>query len=143
MRAARWALAGPGAIAAWYATFFVGIITHGAVESSLCPPGEMESGMCMSSRVQMYLEILIYFFVALSAIAVVAAAAVIAPTHKRIVAWVVFATGSLAAVLFAVAADAFGQGISAVAAGFAAAFAIDRYVEHFAITATPPPTHAT
>lgn len=142
MRAVRWALAGPGAIAAWYATFLVGIITHGTVENALCPAGEMESGMCLNSRVRTYLEILIYMFVALSAIAVVSAAVDIAPSHKRIVAWVVFAAGSLAAALLATTADAYGQGISAVAAAFVATLVIDKYLRHLAATRPPRSIHA-
>ncbi len=144
MCALRWALAAPGAIAAWFVTFLVGVVTYGITESALCPAGEMESGMCLNSRVHANLKILIFLFVALSAIAVVATAVVIVPTHKRIVAWVVFVTGSLAAVIFAVETGrALGEGICAVVAGFVATFAIDRYLRHIATTAAPPLTHAT
>src|SRR2546430_406884 len=97
MKVLRWALTAPAAVAAWYATFFVGIFAHEFIEKAICPAGQMISGICMSESVQRRLDGVIVIFVAVSAIAVVGAAVATAPSHKAAVAWVVFGAGGLVA----------------------------------------------
>lgn len=125
----RWVLAAPGAIAAWYATFFFGIVAHEAAEKALCPAGKLVSGICTSDKVQQLLEVLIVIFIALSAIAVVGTAVAIAPSHKAAVAWVTFGAGAIVAVFFAFATHMYFGGTSAIATGLATTLAITMYLK--------------
>ena len=84
MKILRWFMVAPGAILAWYLVFIVGVFTFPMVEKALCPPGDMISGMCGNEKVQGQLDLLIHFFVGMSALAVVSAAATIAPSRKRV-----------------------------------------------------------
>jgi hypothetical protein len=127
MKVLRWTLVAPFAVAAWYATFFLVIVVHQAVEESACPAGQLESGSCQNERVQQLLEGVIVAFIALSAVAVVAAAAVTAPAHRVVTAWVMFGAGGLVAAYFAIATSMYVAGIAAELAGLATAAAITRY----------------
>ena len=124
MKVLRWALTAPAAVAAWYAIFFIGILAHPAIERAICPAGEMISGACINENVQRILDGVIAVFVALSAVAVVSAAVATAPSHKAVVAWVVFCAGGLLAVFFSVATHLYVAGIAALASGLATAAVI-------------------
>jgi hypothetical protein len=126
-RTLRWLLVVPAAVAAWYVVFVIGLFTHGFVGEALCPAGEMESGMCMDTRVRLILGILVHFFSALSAAAVVSTAAAVAPSLRSRTAWSAFVAGSLVALGFGLAAWAYTETVAAVATGLLTALTISRY----------------
>lgn len=129
MRTLRWLAIVPGAYIAWYLVFVSGLFIHGIVEAALCPPDEMISGMCANGRVRAALDLLIHLFVGVSAVAVVSAAVAIAPSRKKIVAWLAFSTGSAAALILAMSVDASSNGVVAIVAGLAAACLFERFLE--------------
>lgn len=124
----RWLLVVPAAVAAWYSVFVVGIFAHGYVEETLCPAGEMVSGICTNRDVQRILKVVVHAFVALSAAAVESAAVAIAPSHRNGTAWIVFAVGAVVAVVFGVATAAYTEAVAAILSGLLTAIAIIRYL---------------
>jgi len=113
----RWVLVVPAAIAAWYAVFIIGLFTHDLVENTLCPSDQLESGTCTNETVIAQLHVVVHVFVALSAVAVILAAVFVAPSHKKVVAWIALLCGATVASLFAVAAEAWSEGLVALMAG--------------------------
>jgi hypothetical protein len=65
--------------------------------------------------------LLIYLFIALSAIAVVATATILAPAHRLRVAWVSFATGATLAAILAIVSTHFLAFVVALLAGLTTA----------------------
>jgi hypothetical protein len=126
MRALRWFLIVPAAVAAWYLVFFLGLVAYGVVESRLCPDHKWVSGTCTDERVEQILEVLIDCFVAASGFVVVITAATVSPDYKPAVAWTTFVLGAVAALVFANAGEAWGQAMAAIVAGGVAVFAIGR-----------------
>ena len=122
----RWILVLPAAIAAWYLVFFAGIFVHGIVEHALCPTPEFISETCVNDRVIRILHGVIVLFVALSAVAVMLAVVITAPSEKLLMTWVAFAVGSGVAIFMAVVAKSPAEGAAAVAAGLLTALAIRR-----------------
>src|SRR5687768_12076121 len=95
----RWVVLVPAAVAAWFGVFLVGLIAYQAIEQATCPAGQMISGACVDQRVQTTLEMVIYIFVSIAAVAVETTAAITAPSHKRVVTWVTFFVGSWVALV--------------------------------------------
>ena len=126
-RLTRWLLVVPAAVFAWYLVFVVGLFTHGFVEDLLCPAGQMVSGMCTNRSVQLTLRILVYIFVALSAIAVECTAVGIAPSHRATTAWIAFVAGSGVAAALGVAGAAYGEAVVAITSGLVTVMTITRY----------------
>jgi hypothetical protein len=115
----RWVLLVPAAIAAWYAVFIAGIVVHQTIERRACPAGELVSGGCANPTVVRLLHVVVYVFVALSAVAVVATATAMAPSARRLVAGAAFVVGAGVAIWFSVTAKAYGEGAGAICAGLA------------------------
>lgn len=126
MRMLRWFMVVPGAVLAWYAVFGVGLFTYPMIESTLCPPGDMISGLCHNERVSGVLDVVIHVFVGFSALVVVLSAVAIAPARKRIVAWLAFVAGSAVTVALALSAGAASYALVAVVAGLVAALMVRR-----------------
>jgi hypothetical protein len=122
----RWISVPAACLAAWYATLIVGGYTYGRVERIICPPGDFISGTCMNATVGKFMQGWIVLFVAISGMGVVAAATWAAPTHKTLVAWLVFAVGASVAVFFAVQSTMYFGGAAAILSGAATAVAITR-----------------
>jgi hypothetical protein len=122
----RWILVPAAGLAAWYAALIVGVFTYGRVERIICPPGDFISGTCMNATVGKFMQGWIVLFVAISGMGVVAAATWAAPTHKALVAWLIFAVGASVAVFFAVQASMYFAGAAAILSGAATAVAIAR-----------------
>lgn len=99
MTAIRWILLVPIAILAWYVAFFFGIVALD-IRDSLCPSEYMVSGMCKGPFGRITMKLLMVLFSGISAIFVVASSALVAPTHKGIVAITAFVVGSGAAAIF-------------------------------------------
>ena len=94
MKIVRWILVPAAGLAAWYATFIAGAFTYGPVERIICPSGDFVSGTCMNATVGKFMQGWIVLFVAISGVGVVAASAWAAPTHKALVAWLIYAVGA-------------------------------------------------
>lgn len=122
----RWVLLVPAAVAAWFGVFLIGLVAYQATEHATCPAARMVSGQCVDPRVQSTLEIVIYIFAGISAVAVETAAAVTAPSHKALVTWLTFFFGSWVALVFGFAGNAYGQASTAIAAGLMGAVVIAR-----------------
>lgn len=120
MIALRWLLVVPAAIAAWYVTFIVGAFTYSFIEAHLCPSQDLFSGVCTSQSIRIALDVVMHVFVALSAIAVIAAAVTVAPSRKRKVAWVAFSIGAATALYFAVRTQYYTHFVAALAGGLGA-----------------------
>jgi hypothetical protein len=120
----RWLLVLPASLLAWAAVVLVGTFTHGYAETALCPPDDLVSGFCDNAKVRAKINLLLLAFVALSAIAVVAAAVATAPSRKVAVAWMSVAVGAFIAFLVAGFST---EWLSAVIAGTVAAAATTAY----------------
>lgn len=119
MNTLRWLLLAPAALAAWYAVFVLGLFSHSFVESRLCPPEELLSGFCTNATAQVWLEIIVHVFVALSALAVMTTSAIVAPGRKRSIAWLTLALGTAVAAYLGTETHEWALFASAVAGGFA------------------------
>ena len=86
----RWLVLVPSAVVAWYFAVFVSVVLReivvGRCFGSDAPPPEY----CQASWFprEFLSDALLFFGVGLSAVVVVVVAAVVAPSHKRHVAWV-------------------------------------------------------
>lgn len=126
MKILRWILVPVAGLAAWYVVAFVGLVTYGLVERAICPSGDFISGTCMNATVGKFMQGWVMLFVGMSAMGVVAAATWAAPTHKALVAWLVFVFGAAVAVFFAVQARMYFAGAVAILSGAATAVASAR-----------------
>jgi hypothetical protein len=90
----RWLLLIPAAVAAWYAALVLGVLTHQAIDDHLCPPEDVVSGECVNPVILQVLEVTIHVFAAVSAVAVICASVLVAPRHKRAVAWLCLVLGT-------------------------------------------------
>ena len=126
--AIRWLLIVPSAVAAWYFAFFVSLVLHevvvGRCLNSDAPPPEY----CQASWFprEFLHDTLVFFGVGLSAVVVVMVAAVVAPSHKRHVAWVALAAGATLAAVVGYSAGAVAEAAVAIAAGVLAAVVASR-----------------
>ena len=139
MRTIRWLLVAPFAIAAWYVVFVVGVVTYTAVEEHLCPPDQFVSGACVNDRVMTILQVVVYAFIALSAVAVVIVAVSTAPAHRDIVAWGTFVFGAALAVLVGAEGRAYGEMATAIIAGLVTTVVAVRRASN-ARPSPPPPS---
>ncbi len=149
LAAARWVLLIPVAIAAWYAVAFVGAMVYRPIEQALCPPGDWISGGCRNEDVALAMEVVMNFFIGLSALVVGVSSVVIAPAWRRRVAWIVFSVGACIAIAFGFALRTdYGMGLveshwdyvaSAVGAGLAGVLAIDHLLRRNRSNANPVP----
>ena len=122
----RWLLVVPAGILAWYAVFIAVLFTYPIVEQVLCPPGDWISRTCMNSTVSQWMKAFVLVHAGLSAVAVVVSAVAVAPSHKRVIAWLAFGAGALVALSFALAARATGEAIVAIAMGLPTAYLLAR-----------------
>ena len=101
---------------AWYFAFLLGIGMIKAI-GSLCPAEEMVSGVCIAWWAT-YAERGAYIFCAgLAAFLVVVSAAIIAPSHRVIVARVSFGLGFIVAAFMALPLGAVLEFVAATVAG--------------------------
>lgn len=111
-RRLRWALVLPAGVGAWYGVLIAGILVHGVV-------GEPIESEPSPARLHVPDAVLFPGFAALSAVAVVCAAAAVAPSHRRSVAWAAWGAGACFAGFFALEAlterDHLGAGSAALA----------------------------
>lgn len=117
----RWIGLLPAALAGWVLAFFIALAMFGWLDS-FCPPEEMVSGMCGASWYPLASQAVVCFGAGLSAFFVVGAAAWVAPSHRRVVAWVSFGVGASIAVLVGVVSGGglIAELITALASGLLA-----------------------
>ena len=124
-RVLRWIALLPVAVAGWYLAMVLGMMTLGLVDQ-FCPEGLMVSGQCTAGWYDWVQGAIFYLFIALSAVLVVLLAALIAPAHRRRVAWVAFLLGAAMAVLMALLTPSFVDLLAALVAGLATALWVQR-----------------
>jgi hypothetical protein len=114
----RWVAVVPAAVAGWWIVVVVAIALHGLV-FSFCAPEDVVSGACVAPWFLRFESALLNCSVALSAILVVLVPTVIAPAHRRLVAWGSYVSGAIVALSIGGLPI---QMIVALVAGFIAAF---------------------
>lgn len=120
MNAFRWILVVPAAIAAWYAVFVLGLSSYFFVDSHLCPPEDVVSGHCNNASTRALLHVTTHAFVAASTFAVMISTVLVAPRHKKSIAWLSFVVGTLVAAYIAGTTRAWTLFAAAFASGLAA-----------------------
>lgn len=93
----RWVLLLPALVVVWYAWLAAGLFGHVWLERSLCPPGEMVSGVCENVWVARCLGLWVKAMAAGVAASLVATAFVLAPRWRRQLALLVYGVGTVAA----------------------------------------------
>jgi hypothetical protein len=124
----RWLLLVPSAVVAWYFVFFISLVLHEVVvgrcfDSDAPPPDYCQASWFPRDFLH---EALVFFGVGLSAVVVVFVAALVAPSHKRHVAWVALAAGAALAIVAAYGAGAVAEAGVAIVAGVLAAVVVSR-----------------
>ena len=69
-----------------------------AILDALCPPDQIESGMCIAPWYDSAFDAAVCFCAALAAFLIVTLASITAPSHKRVVASVVYVIGAATAI---------------------------------------------
>ncbi len=101
MRILRWLLIVPAVFIGWYAGLLSGITVY-KINEWLCPAEYIVSGMCYAPWSSYIHEFAVIFGAMVAASLIVALPAVIAPSHRRIVASVAYTLGLMYAVYFIV-----------------------------------------
>ena len=112
----RWLLVPVAALGAWGASILIGATLLDLV-TRLCPAEQMVSGLCTAPWWPYAERTVFCVSAAIAAALVVAATTLTAPSHRRIIAIVVFLAGLAFAVFFAVAAGAYLELVAAAASG--------------------------
>jgi len=95
-RVLRFTLAPIVAVVGWFVVLFLGLAAVGVLDS-FCPPEEMVSGSCQADWYGPAVDALIVAFSGLSAVVVVLAPTLMAPSRKIAVAAVAFGCGAAVA----------------------------------------------
>lgn len=119
----RWIAVVPAALLGWWFVVLASVAIHAAV-FRLCPADEVVSGACVAPWFSHFETGLLYGSAALSAIVVVVAATVTAPSSRPLVALLAFLLGVIAALLLGGPAN---ETIVACIAGFAAVLVVGRH----------------
>jgi len=124
----RWLLLVPSAVTAWYLAFFISLALHEVVVGRCMDSDAPPPGYCQASWFPRELlhDVLVFFGVGLSAVAVVLVAALMAPTHKGRVAWIALAAGATLAMLAAYGIGAVAEAAVAIVAGGLTAVVVSR-----------------
>jgi membrane protein DedA with SNARE-associated domain len=86
----------PSTVAAWCFAFFMSVVLHEVVVGRCLDSDAPAPEYCRASwfPLEFLRDALVFFGVGLSAVAVVMVAAVVAPSHKRHVAWIALTAGA-------------------------------------------------
>ena len=125
VRCIRWLAVVPMAILAWHLSLVVGLALHSGIEA-LCPAHQMISGLCVAPWFPAAETAVFIFCAAFAAALIVTACTLVAPDHRRIVAWTVFALGALVAAYLALMTMAIWEFLAAVSAGSLSAWLVSR-----------------
>ena len=115
----RWLLVVPAAWVAWYAAVLIGFGLHSLAEA-LCPPDQVISGMCVAPWFGAVDRAIFCTGAGLAAAFIIVSCTVVAPSHCRVVTFVTLGTGSVVALVLALATDALPEFVAAVVAGLLA-----------------------
>jgi hypothetical protein len=126
MHTLRWLVLLPATAAAFYLAIAATIATHYLVEQHLCPAEDFDRGICSNRTLGVILELIKHCGAALTVIAVAGVAAIIAPSHKRLVLCAALALVLLLASYFSFAGTAGSLFAAALAGGVLAAAGILR-----------------
>jgi hypothetical protein len=121
----RWALVLPAAWAAWAIALATSIFLHGLVEA-VCPRDEVVSGHCAAPWVGPATEAIFGVGAAVAATLIVLGCTLAAPSHRRQVAALVFACGTVVALWMGTAAHAYMPLVCALVAGALTTTAVRR-----------------
>jgi hypothetical protein len=118
----------PSVVVAWYLAVFVSVVLHEIVVGACLDSDARPPEYCQAAwfPLQLLDDALIFFGVGLSAVAVVSAATLVAPSHKRPVAWVAVAAGAVLAIGMGYSAGAVAEAALAIASGVLAAVVASR-----------------
>lgn len=94
----RWLAVILSAVLAWWIAFIVGLFMMSAAER-LCPPELLISGTCNVPWWSYVVQGISSFGAALAAVLVVLVSSVVAPSHRRRVAWLTYSVGTVVAVI--------------------------------------------
>jgi hypothetical protein len=116
LRIVRWVLMIPAVVVAWFVALFLGMAMLGGL-TRMCPADQMVSGMCTASWYDDAAAAVVALGAAMAAVFIMIACTLIAPAHKRVVAVVTFAGGTLVAVGMGIPSGEYAALVAAVVAG--------------------------
>jgi hypothetical protein len=124
----RWLLLVPSAGVGWYVVFFVSLVLHDVVVGRCFSSDGPLPEYCQAPWFprEFLHDALVLFGVGTSAVVVVTVAAVVAPSHKRLVAWVALAVGAALATVMGYGSGAVAEAAVAIAAGVLTAVVVSR-----------------
>lgn len=125
----RWLAVVPVAFVAWYAVFLFGMALIIGI-GSLCPSEDIISGSCVAWWASYAERAAFIFCSGLAAFLVVVSSALVAPSHRRIVAWVSFGLGFIVAAFMSLPLSAFGELFAATVAGLVGVSFVTRFLLH-------------
>ncbi len=121
----RWLAVVPTAILAWHMALLVGLALYSGLEA-LCPAEQKVSEICIAVWFASAESGVFIFSAAFAAALIVTSCTLIAPDHRRVVAWTTFALGTLAAAYLALETMAIWEFVAAVVAGSISAWLLSR-----------------
>ena len=124
----RWFFLVPSAVAAWYFAVLISAVLYSIVVMPCRDSDVPLPEFCEASWFPLeFLDGAIVFFgIGLSAVLVVAVAAIVAPARKAHVAWVSLAAGAIVATVMAYDTGAVAEAAAAIASGVLAAIVVSR-----------------
>jgi hypothetical protein len=124
----RWILVIPSAIVAWYFAFLVGATLFVSLVGPCFDTDAPQPQFCEATWFEPMRRGLFFFGVGLSAILVVVASAIMAPSHRSAVAWIAAGAGTVMASVMGFRAEAIAEAVVAIACGTLAAFFLPRFL---------------
>jgi hypothetical protein len=120
----RWILVVPSALVAWYFAFLVSVFAYllGPCMNTDAP----QPRFCEAAWFDAFKRGEILYGVGLSAVLVVAASAVMAPSHRTAVAWTAVGIGTIVASVMGYRAERFAEALVAIACGVLTALFVSR-----------------
>ena len=100
----------------WAVALAFGLVLYQLVES-FCPAEQMISGMCVAPWFRYAAAAVFCVSAGVAAVLILVACTFMAPSHRPVVAGVVFVVGAMVALAMAVAASAFGELATALGVG--------------------------
>jgi hypothetical protein len=125
----RWIAVVPSAIVAWVIVFVVSLYLLGRAERLFCPAEFLSSSGCYVSWWRDVERGATILGASLAGVLVVVVATVVAPSHKKSVAWWSYGAGAVVAVFMGLLSSLFMEMMATLLAGGLAAVALSRMVK--------------
>jgi hypothetical protein len=122
----RWILVIPSAIVAWYFAFLVGAALFAFLVGPCLDTDAPQPQFCEAAWFEAMRRGVFFFGAGLSAILVVVASAIMAPSHRSAVAWIAAGVGTVVASVMGYHAEAIAEAVVAIACGTLTAFFLSR-----------------